>query len=133
MLTGAVEELKTNKSEVSKVLITASFELKMWFLNSVDVTASESTDKSIPISDSESTKGLGISWLPNEDSFKFQIDNTVMGLPATKGNILTVTSKLFDPLGFLSPVLIRGKILLQELWLNKLDLDESIPMHLETE
>jgi len=133
MLTGAVEELKTNKSEVSKVLITASFELKMWFLNSVDVTASESTDKSIPISDSESTKGLGISWLPNEDSFKFQIDNTVMGLPATKRNILTVTSKLFDPLGFLSPVLIRGKILLQELWLNKLDLDESIPMHLETE
>jgi len=98
MLTGAVEELKTNKSEVSKVLITASFELKMWFLNSVDVTASESTDKSIPISDSESTKGLGISWLPNEDSFKFQIDNTVMGLPATKRNILTVTSKLFDPL-----------------------------------
>jgi len=56
-----------------------------------------------------------------------------MDVRATKRNILSVTSKLFDPLGLLSPIVIRGKIQLKELWLNKLDGDEPIPMHLETE
>jgi len=74
--------------------------LKKWFSNTLDVTEYESTVKSIPISDSESTKTLGISGLINEDAFKFQI---VMGLR-------TVTSKLFDPLGLLSPIVVRGNI-----------------------
>ncbi|XP_033250890.1 uncharacterized protein LOC117189926 isoform X3 [Drosophila miranda] len=134
LLTGAacVKELRAIKSEVSQVLQTTGFELTKWFSNSPEITASESTAKPITISDSESTKALGISWLPTDDAFKFKIDNSVMGLRATKRNILSVTSKLFDPLGLLSPIVIKGKILLQELWLNKLDWDESIPLHLET-
>lgn len=33
---------------------------------------------------------------------------------------------MFDPLGFLSPI-ITAKILIQELWSIKLDWDESLP------
>lgn len=44
--------------------------------------------------------------------------------------VLTVLSELaqvFDPLGFLSPILILGKIFVQELWLLKQYWDEGIP------
>lgn len=135
MLTGAacIDELKTIKSKDTQVLQTAGFELSKWFSNSPEVTASEGTVKPITISDSDSTKALGISWTPSEDALKFKIDTFVMVLRATKKNILSLTSKLFDPLGLLSPIVIRGKIPLQELWLNKLDWDESIPQQLETE
>ncbi|KAL7724792.1 hypothetical protein ACLKA6_000428 [Drosophila palustris] len=54
-----------------------------------------------------------------------------MGLRASKRNILSVSSRLFDPLGLLSPLIIKAKILLQELWLQKLDWDESIPLSLD--
>ncbi|KAM7352622.1 uncharacterized protein ACRADG_005070 [Cochliomyia hominivorax] len=40
--------------------------------------------------------------------------------------------KLFDPLELLCPSVTKCKMLLQELWIQKLDWDESIPMRLDT-
>ncbi|KAH8397335.1 hypothetical protein KR215_012189, partial [Drosophila sulfurigaster] len=117
MLTGAacVEDLKTIKSEVSQILLGAGFELAKWFSNAPGFSASDSTIKPITISETDATKTLGVIWLPNEDVFQFRIDDSFMGLKATKRNILSVTSRLFDPLGLLSPLIIKPKILLQEL------------------
>ncbi|XP_043474380.1 uncharacterized protein LOC122506331 [Leptopilina heterotoma] len=39
--------------------------------------------------------------------------------------MLSEVAQLFDPLGFLSPFTIRAKMLLQELWLEKLAWDDS--------
>ena len=39
---------------------------------------------------------------------------------------------MFDPLGLLLPCIVFMKILLQELWKNKLAWDESIPGSLNT-
>ena len=36
-------------------------------------------------------------------------------------------AKFFDPLGWLAPVVITGKIFLQKLWLEKLDWDAKLP------
>ena len=35
-------------------------------------------------------------------------------------------AQLYDPLGFISPVIIEGKILLQQLWPEKLDWDDQL-------
>ena len=40
--------------------------------------------------------------------------------------ILRETAKVFDPLGYFSPVLINTKLLLGDLWKNDLDVDEII-------
>ncbi|KAI8129101.1 hypothetical protein CVS40_0911 [Lucilia cuprina] len=74
------------------------------------------------------TKALGTYWLPKSDIFKYQLDDSFHSLKATKRNILSVSARLFDPLGLLCPLVV----LLQELWLQKLDWDESIPMNLYT-
>ena len=66
------------------------------------------------------------------DVFKYRLDDSFHTLKATKRNILSVSARLFDPLGLLSPLVIKAKVLLQELWLQKLDWDESIPMNLYT-
>ena len=44
----------------------------------------------------------------------------------SKRNALTLISSLFDPLGLLSPLSIRGKIFTQSLWKLKLNWDEPL-------
>jgi hypothetical protein len=45
----------------------------------------------------------------------------------TKRSILSISSQIFDPLGLLSPVTVKAKMLMQELWSLKLGWDESVP------
>lgn len=40
-------------------------------------------------------------------------------------------AKLYDPLGLISPILIKAKIILQELWLLKAGWDEPLPIEFQ--
>ena len=44
----------------------------------------------------------------------------------TKREVLQDLSKVFDPLGFAAPVVIRAKILMQQLWMRKVAWDEPL-------
>ena len=72
---------------------------------------------------------MGICWNPREDIFQFKLEDNFNDVKATKRNIL---SRLFDPLSLLCPIVTKAKMLLQELWILKLDWDESIPLRLDT-
>ena len=58
-------------------------------------------------------KALGITMNSSEDVFAIctGTENTV--LPMTKRNVLKKIAGVFDPLGFLAPFLMKGKILLK--------------------
>ncbi|XP_070528263.1 uncharacterized protein [Cardiocondyla obscurior] len=43
-----------------------------------------------------------------------------------KRTVLSCLSKLFDPLGWISPVMIIGKVFMQDLWIAKIDWDELL-------
>ena len=49
----------------------------------------------------------------------------------TKRIALSETSKLFDPLGWVSPVFVSFKIFLQDLWIDGLDWDTSLNRELQ--
>ena len=134
LLTGAdsFEVLDKIRSEISTILESGGFPLAKWFSNHPVYLNKNCDEKFINFNDSDSTKTLGLIWVPEEDSFKFKLENNFQNLQATKRNILSVSARLFDPLGLLSPIVTKAKILLQELWLQKLDWDESIPMRLDS-
>ena len=81
--------------------------------------APESTEK----------RALGILWNVASDTMGFQVQVTEK--PATRRGILSATSSIFDPLGFVAPVLMTPKILLQQLCQLDLGWDDPIPQHLE--
>ena len=70
-------------------------------------------------------RALGVYWDAQTDTFKFKALQAYK--PSTKRGMLSVVSSLFDPLGFLSPFVFTAKILLQELWRQKLSWDQEIP------
>ncbi|XP_069106579.1 uncharacterized protein [Argopecten irradians] len=68
---------------------------------------------------------LGLSWDLESDSFLFRISPD--DKPYTRRGVLSVTNSLFDPLGFIAPVAIGGKILLRSMTTGMFDWDETLP------
>ena len=71
-------------------------------------------------------KALGVFWQPNLDQFVFKC-SLEESEELTKRNLLSSTSKLFDPLGWLTPIIIQFKILMQQTWVRGLDWDQPLP------
>ena len=70
-------------------------------------------------------RALGVYWDAETDAFGFKF--VPSSKPPTKRGILSVASSLFDPLGFLAPLTLPVKILLQDLWRTGMSWDEEVP------
>lgn len=82
----------------------------------------------------ENTKILGMWWDPVEDKLKYRIDESRISatvkedpnMPPTKRMVLKIVMMLFDPLGLLSYLVVRGKLLLKAIWRTNVLWDEPI-------
>ncbi len=45
----------------------------------------------------------------------------------TKRDIMKSIYSIFDPLGFLVPIVFQAKVLMQDIWRHKYDWDEELP------
>src|SRR5205823_2305472 len=70
---------------------------------------------------------------PISDVFNVKIYVPLVHPTTTKRQILSAIAKIFDPLGWLSPVTVRAKILLQELWKISLDWDTPVPTNIHNQ
>jgi hypothetical protein len=66
-------------------------------------------------------------WSPASDEFLFEFTPPDPGgRPITKRVVLSWISRIFDPLGWIGPIVVRAKIFLQDLWLSHTGWDEPI-------
>jgi len=70
-------------------------------------------------------RALGVQWCIENDSFNFRI--TLKDKPCTKRGILSTVSSIFDPRGFVAPVLLEGKKILQEMCKENTGWDDPVP------
>ena len=118
-------------SDLTKLLKEGGFRLTKFASNSREVLQSISPElRANPLLDLDLDqlpleRALGVYWDAQSDTFKFKASQS--GKPPTKRGVLSIVSSLFDPLGFLSPFVFSAKILLQELWRDKLPWDRQIP------
>ncbi|XP_043276074.1 uncharacterized protein [Venturia canescens] len=122
-------DLITQAEQLMGICTTGCFPLAKWQSNHPElltaVGATASTENARVFEECE-TKVLGLAWLPHTDVFKFTVHKYTAGDGITKRIILSEIAQFYDPLGFLSPVTIRAKILLQRLWLEKLNWDDLV-------
>lgn len=129
LLTGGdnLKEVIKLRHGVTSTLASAQMNLRKWKSNEPRVLPKPESPQSsldLNIGTSEPSKTLGLGWLPGSDQLCFPSGLTASG--NTKRDILSVIAQIFDPLGLLAPCVIVMKILLQQLWLEKLSWDEQI-------
>ena len=123
-------ENSTNKAvafyhEAKLIFQNVSMNLREWTLNSEDFLSN------IPQIDrvkEKNVKILGMCWNTSSDSL------TITGLPTiqlkvtiTKRDVLSRIAAIFDPLGYLCPVIIKAKIFMQQLWEKNMSWDYPLP------
>ncbi|XP_014665125.1 PREDICTED: uncharacterized protein LOC106807328 [Priapulus caudatus] len=72
-------------------------------------------------------RALGVVWRVETDQYGYDV--SAKDVPSTKRGMLSFTSTVYDPLGFVGPFIMRAKVLFQELCRQKLDWDEAIPKY----
>ena len=70
-------------------------------------------------------RALGVHWCIQSDSFQFHL--VLQEHPCTRRGILSSVSSIFDPLGFIAPLVLEGKSILQDLCHQEVDWDDPIP------
>jgi len=65
------------------------------------------------------------------DSFRFVVKQWQPSLYMTKRNLLSDINSIFDLIGLISPILIKGKIFLQQLWVLKMGWDDPLTTDLQ--
>ena len=68
---------------------------------------------------------LGVQWCVESDTFQFRI--VLQDKPLTRRGILSTISSVYNPLGFLAPVILTGRQILQSLCRDKSDWDDPVP------
>ena len=117
-----------------RIMKEGGFELRKWASYSVELMNKINRDENINCSDSSNEsnitrKILGINWDLAADTIIFYFDelvNEAFPLPMTKRSILKISAKIFDPLGFTSPITIQFKMLFQIIFTNKFNWDDPL-------
>ena len=126
-----IAQAKSMVVQLKNVLLQRGFSLTKYVANDKrildDIADSERLNLSQPLLPDAKTKALGINWSTQED--QFHIFSSLK--PAfTKAGILSNLASIFDPLGLISPLLTKGKVLLQEATRRKLSWEEPLPTDL---
>ncbi|XP_055644163.1 uncharacterized protein LOC129780182 [Toxorhynchites rutilus septentrionalis] len=131
----SVESAIQLRREMTELLKRGGFRLRKWCSNIQAVLEGVpeedlATQSNLSFDSDETIKTLGINWEPSTDQFRFNISRKEG--PITKRKILSEIAQLYDPLGLIAPIIVRAKVLMQQLWMLSLDWDEEIPIEIET-
>ncbi|XP_076291067.1 uncharacterized protein LOC143214214 [Lasioglossum baleicum] len=137
VITGAntYAEAAIIRDDLIQLCKQGGFDLRQWASNDVRLIEGldSNTDTTHVLLDLEQTiKTLGIHWDARRDEITYSVNEFSQRDRVTKRTMLSQIASLFDPLGLIAPVIIRAKVLMQDLWKLQLNWDESVPANIFT-
>ena len=129
------EAIKLIKN-VKAMCESGGFKLTKFLSNSKQVLQSiDEADRRQGVKDKDlmgdlpAEQALGVLWDTETDKFGFRV--TLKQKSWTRRGLLSIISSVYDPLGFATPFLLQGKLLIQQLCKENLGWDETIPDNIQ--
>ncbi|XP_073811701.1 uncharacterized protein [Musca autumnalis] len=126
-----VEEAVTSMNQLNSALSSAGFDLRKWSSNNPLIISDLPPEKLLSddclhLSENLVTKTLGIKWNISSDSFSFPQPDITLKSTFTKREVLSIIARFFDPCGWLAPIIVVAKLIMQQIWLDKVGWDEGL-------
>ncbi|GBP56920.1 hypothetical protein EVAR_33976_1 [Eumeta japonica] len=128
-------EAKQLMLDLTKLLSSAGFELRKWTSNNAELLSDIPCDHLEKPHVFDNADGisyieiLGIQWNSSTDRFTYHL-NLPKDPNCTKRTILSALARTYDPLGWIAPVILQGKLLMQRLWALGIDWDVDPPQEI---
>jgi len=133
-----ISEAKEKISQLIDTLTAGGFTLKKWIANDSTLISNiplndQETLPTFSVKDKAMHHTLGLLWERQYDQFVFSTSSlSNINDRVTKRSVLSFIARMFDPLGWIAPIIITAKIFMQELWAIRLDWDEELPGELKS-
>lgn len=126
-----VEDAKMFVNKLQTLLTSGGFELRQWAANHPEVIAHLPTEAKTGSNElwlaqnqlEQQELTLGLRWHCQQDELGYR-HRAALSTKTTMRHIYRVLAKQYDPLGFITPSLIRAKIIVQQLWDKQRDWDD---------
>lgn len=125
-----------DQRETIDILQGAGLNLRKWASNSKEILEAvpeEHREVNVSLDRHESIKALGTFWDTATDTFSFRVNIDESKEIFTKRAIISTICKLFDPLGLVSPVIARAKLLMKRVCRSTSDWDEKVDESIATD
>lgn len=125
-----IGECKEQIRSIVNVFSKGHLPLTKWMSNNAkvldDIEIKKKMESYIQIDpENGAVKTLGILYSPFDDVFGFQV-KPFTNLKFTKRSMLSMSASLYDPIGWILPVIMMFRILLQKLWSMDVNWDDRI-------
>lgn len=121
------EEAYFRYAELQAVMQSACLNLRKWSSNSSELLEKIPVEIQERSATNDIIKTLGIVWNTQTDMLSLDVSLPIDEIPKTKRQLTSEIASLYDPLGYICPVVIGARHILQRLWNEKLDWDEVAP------
>ena len=126
------DHAKAMQKEMTRLLRQGGFKLTKWLSSAPEVMEGVKEESRSPSVVDLTTLGegaeraLGCVWKPTSDMLAVKASTPSEDVPATKRGVLKRVAMVFDPMGLVTPYVLRAKHLVQRLWALKYDWDERL-------
>ncbi|XP_028415014.1 uncharacterized protein LOC114538093 [Dendronephthya gigantea] len=133
-----LEETENLKKSCVTIFSEGKFELHKWHSNNPKLELEPEPFEEVETSYAKEQLGvkageiklLGVPWDKNTDSIKVNFPEPLKEI--TKRNVLGNIAKIYDPLGFVSPTTLQGKLIYREICDERMSWDKELNPELLT-
>ncbi|XP_064464333.1 uncharacterized protein LOC135375586 [Ornithodoros turicata] len=127
-----VQEALTLYHESQAIFRDAGMKLVKWTTNRSELKGTFEADGTASPSATSLRKALGLGWDISTDEIRYSLKSITEFLESnlntgTKRYVLQAVARIYDPFGYVTPYVVTAKILLQRIWLAKLNWDDRLP------
>ncbi|XP_050061518.1 uncharacterized protein LOC126551649 [Aphis gossypii] len=128
-----INDAKAQIQQLIDLLHQGGFDLRKWASNTptlLENIPAEHQTLQISMPEQNSVSVLGVSWNTTRDTFSFKVKPLPSLKRITKRELLSEIARTYDPCGWLAPLIIVVKILMQQLWQTGTEWNDPVPNQL---